>query len=152
MIDTMVHYACLDAAGDHHLDARLHGWVADGEVWTSARRLLAEEVLSAVHPEQVSRRQLLSEQLAWKQLRQLACRVRVERIRSRVKMLGDGRFAAVVRAELYNEQANPVDVELRIADLPAGWKPTTARIQKRLKGSELTVLTLAAEGDGFPRG
>ncbi len=152
MIDTMVHYACLDAAGDHHLDARFRGWVADGEVWTSARRLLAEEVLSAVHPENVSRRQLLSEQLAWKQLRQLTCRVRVERIRSRVKMLGHGRFAAVVRAELYNEQTNPVDVELRIADLPAGWKPTTARIQKRLKGSELTVLTLAAEGVGIPTG
>ncbi len=149
MIDTMVHYACLAAAGDHYLDARLDGWVSDGQIWVAARRLLAEEVQSAVHPEKVSSRQLLVEQLAWKQLQQRACGVRVERIRSRVEMPAEGRFRAVIRAELYNQRTHPVEVQLRIADLPTGWKPITSQVSRRLAGSELAVVELSAEG-GLP--
>ncbi|MCD4699659.1 MAG: DUF4091 domain-containing protein, partial [Phycisphaerae bacterium] len=147
MIDTMVHYACLAAAGDHYLDTRLDGWVADGRIWVAARRLLAEEVLSAVHPEKVSRRRLLAEQLAWKQLQQRTCRVRVERIRSHAEILSAGGIRAVIRTELYNQRARPVEVQLRIANLPVGWKPITDRSSLRLAGGELAVVELSAEGD-----
>lgn len=147
MIDTMVRYAGLAAAGDHYLDARPDGWVADGQMWVAARRLLAEEVLSAVHPERVSRRQLLAEQLSWKRLQQRTCRVRVERIRSRAEMLAGGSIRAVIRAELYNQRAHPVEVQIRIANLPVGWKPMTDRFSRRLAGNELAVVELSAEGD-----
>ncbi len=148
MIRTMVHYAGAGAAGDHYQDGRLDGWVRAGPPWLWARKLLAEEVFAAIHPERVRREDLLGQRVAWQKLQQAACQVRIERIRTRFEVLAPGRYRAVLRAELYNELARPADVELRIASLPPGFRavPPVRRLPKMPPGKRV-VVELAAEGD-----
>ncbi len=150
ILNTMVHYAALDAAGDHYLDPRLDGWVRRGDLWTAARRLLAEEVASAVHPQDVSNRQLLALQVLREQLRRRACRVRVERICSRFAPAADGLFRATLAVELYNELPRAAEVVLRMGALPTGWRALQGSYRAVIPAGEQAVVELSAEGDHVP--
>ncbi len=152
IIDTMVHYAALDAAGDHYLDARLDGWAREGSLWPTARRLLAEEVLAAVHPEDVSNRELLALGIARKQLSQKACLVRLERVRTRVTTTPEGLFEAAVGLELYNELVRPAEATARLGALPPGWQAVQASRTALIEGGAHAVVELIARGDSVPTG
>jgi hypothetical protein len=122
MIGTMVQYAGRAAVGDHYLDPRLDGWVRDGPLWTAAHQVLAGEVFAAVHPGKLSDRELLAQQLTWRRLQERTSRLRLEGVRSRVEPLPGGGFRAVLDAELFNPWTLPVDAELKMGPLPAGWR------------------------------
>jgi len=153
MIDTMVHYAALDGIGDHPADPRLDGWVTDGALWVAARKILAEEVLAVIHPNEVSTRRALALRLAWRQLRQRACRVRVERVRSRVEPVKGGSWRIILQAELYNERTRPAEVDLRLGPLPPGVRAVKGR-QKiaALAAGQRAVVELIAQSDDPPAG
>ena len=151
LTNTLVRYAALDAVGDHYHDPRLDGWVRDGEPWIMARRLLGREALAAVHPKAVTRRQQLADRLAWGLLHRRTCRVRVERVRCHVEPRPGGRFRAAVRVEVFNELLRPVDVELAVAALPAGFRAVEPAVAlKGLGGGKRAVIRLAAEGGALP--
>jgi len=149
LIDAMVRYAGLAAAGDHYLDARLDGWVQDAELWTLARRILAEEVQQAVKPTELSSRELLAQRLAWKDLADRTATVRVEQVRSRFTAVRHGKqewLCATLMMDLYNEYDRPVDVSIKTGELPGGWESLDGgevRIAKMAPSSRhLVVLTL----------
>ena len=48
IVNAMTRYAGLQAVGDNYLDPRLDGWVQNPDTWRMARKLLAEEINSAV--------------------------------------------------------------------------------------------------------
>lgn len=125
LIDSMIRYAGLAAAGDHYLDARLDGWVQDGEVWTMARRIGAEEAQQAVHPTELSSRELLAQRLAWKELTDRTATVRVEQVRSRFTTVRHGEqkwLCATLMMDLYNEHGRPADVSVKTGELPGEWE------------------------------
>ncbi len=152
MVRTMVHYAGRDATGDHYLDVRLHGWVRRGELWRQARRLLGDEVRAAVHPQRVRPEDLLAQRVAWDRLQEDTCRVRAERVRSRLEVLADGRCRAQVRLELHNERPRPVDLTVRLAGLPPGWHADalSARAATLPPGARTTIELKAAGDDARP--
>jgi len=121
MVDTLVRYAGMDAAGDHYQDARLDGWVRDPNAWVVARRLLAEELLNVIRPTGSTQRELMAQRLDWRRLVENTCRVRVERVSTRVQPAAGKGLNATVRLELFNEYSRPVDVTATIAFLPPGW-------------------------------
>ncbi|MHC4295374.1 MAG: hypothetical protein ACYSTL_07295, partial [Planctomycetota bacterium] len=156
-INSMVRYAGLFAVGDHYLDVLLGGWVKDGPTWVTARRLLAEEVQSVIHPDRISAEQLRAADLAWKQFDSKVRGVRIERVRSRVTGTGasGGETAdtkrpsglqAAISLELYNEYSRSVDVLVSLKDLPEGWKPlkTNQRISPILPATREVVELVAA--------
>ena len=153
MIDTMVHYAALDGVGDHPADPRLDGWVTDGALWVAARKILAEEVLAVIHPNAMSTRRSLALRLAWRQLQQRACRVRLERVRCRVEPAQGGSWRMIIQAELYNERTRPAEVDLRLGPLPPGVRAVKGQHEiAALAGGGRAVVTLIAESNDPPAG
>jgi len=127
IIDGMVRYAGLDAAGDNYLDPRLDGWAQSGAAWRQMRRLLAAEVLDAIHPEKAEGQRLLEQRLAWQTFDENVHQVRVEQVRSRVEpaSVGDGRIESLemtVLLDLYNEYGRAVELSARLEGLPPGWQ------------------------------
>ncbi len=154
--NAMVRYAGLDAVGDHYLDPRLDGWVKEAATWRMARRMLAEEVQSAVHPGVISSHQLLSERLAWQKFDEKVQALHVEQIRARVQPAPattatteaqQDRLRATVSLDLYNEYSRSVDARVEIDNLPDGWQAVKAThdIAPMLPAARETV-TLTAEG------
>jgi len=153
MTDTLVRYAGLDAAGDHFLDAQLDGWVRDGDAWILARRLLAEELLNVLRPTGTTQRELMAQRLDWQRLVGNTCRVRVERISTRVAAVAGTGLIATVRLEVFNEFSRPVDATASVAFLPTGWtcrtgEQTLPAIPAGGRGSMEFTLT----GDRLPEG
>jgi len=124
ILNAMARYAGLDAVGDNYLDPRLDGWVQNPETWRMARRLLAEEIDSALRGESADpNRQLLAQRIAWKLFDEKAHSIRVQQSRSRVTRLAETNDMKVsVLLDLYNEHTRNVDVVVSMDKLPAGWK------------------------------
>lgn len=158
LMDAMARYAGLDATGDHYLDPRLRGWVKDGKTWRMAQKLLAEEVLAAVHAEEVSNHRLLAQRLAWRQFEERTHTVRVEQVRSRVVPVTDPvtaahRLRAEIYIDLYNEYSRDVDVLLDLGVLPDGWRAVSGQVSIRPLGAfGRRQVQLIAEGAYVPTG
>ena len=122
LINVLVHYCGTDAYGDSYMDCRLNGWVRRPDAYVLAHRLLAEECLAAVHPEQVSNQSLMTQRLAWQQLRQQLTAIRLEEVLSRFEQTAGGLFHGSVQVDFCNELLEPVGVVLGLLNLPAGWR------------------------------
>ena len=157
VMNAMTRYAGLDAAGDNYLDPRLNGWVQDGDTWEIARRLLAEEVVSAVHPSAAYEHRLTVHRLAWKQFNAQTHIVRVEQIRSRITAAdlkgGQRRLRATVLLDLFNEHGRRMHCQVKIDELPPGWKDMSGPVEvSPFLPASRRVVTLIAEGGTAPVG
>lgn len=134
LLDAMVRYAALDAAGDHYLDPRLQGWVHDGASWRMARLMLIREVLQALHPSAENNdERRTADRVRWNQFRQATSSLAVERVQTVMRsgttdqaLLADPNtqpsLRAIVQVELFNQFSRPLDVDVRVTDMPAGWR------------------------------
>ncbi len=149
--DSMVRYAGLDATGDNYQDVRLGGWVADGPTWEMARRLLAEEVQSAVHPDEPANSRLVAQRILWQEFDDKTHAIRVEQIRSFVRPEGEGQLKMTILLDLYNEYSRDAQVDVRIDGLPDGWKASVgeAKLAPMPAASRKTV-ELTAVGSHVP--
>ncbi|MCP4378173.1 MAG: DUF4091 domain-containing protein [bacterium] len=131
ILNAMTRYAGLAAAGDNYLDPRLGGWVKNPETWRMARRLLAEEINSAVRGESADpNKQLLAQRIAWKLFDEKAHSIRVQQSRSRVTQIdktNDMKVTLVL--DLYNEHTRNVDVVVSMGKLPSGWKAISREVR-----------------------
>ncbi|MFB3891794.1 MAG: hypothetical protein ACE15C_07200, partial [Phycisphaerae bacterium] len=147
--NSLVRYAGLDAAGDNYLDPRLDGWVKDPAIWETARRLLAEEVQAAVHPEEPDNSKLLAQRLKWKEFDEKTHEISIEQVRTFVRpaTAGKDRLEATVLVDLFNQYSRDADALIQLEGLPEGWKATAgeAKISPFPAGSRKTV-ALKAEG------
>jgi len=123
---SMARYVGLDAAGDHHLDPRLNGWVGDPRSWPMARRLLATEVAAAIHPDRAKALGLLAQRMAWQQFEKAVRTVRVERIRTRVSEGQEGQALVELFVDVCNELNRPAAVLLKLPDAPKGYRRVKA--------------------------
>ncbi|MFW6133727.1 MAG: hypothetical protein ACOC8F_07500, partial [Planctomycetota bacterium] len=145
VLDAMVRYAGQQAAGDNYLDPRLAGWVTAPEAWCQARRLLALEILDAMHRSDRSREELLAQRIAWRTFDTATHEVRVEQIRSRLTPIGgegeSGVLELTLRLELYNEYTRDVDVRVAAEGWPEGWESVndTAELSPLPAGQRRTV-------------
>ncbi len=154
VMDALTRYAGLQAVGDHYLDPRLDGWVQDPKAWILARRLLAEEVQAAVHPTEMSNRELLARRLAWRRFSRQTRTVKIEQLRARVTPAEKApRLRATILMDLYNQYSRKVDVHLKLGRLPQGWTATTPEVSlSAMPAASRRVVALAAEGDYVPTG
>ena len=131
ILNAMTRYAGLAAVGDNYLDPRLDGWVQNTETWRMARRLLAEEIESAVRGESTDpNEQLLAQRIAWKLFDEKAHSIRVQQSRSRVARIDKTNDMKVtVLLDLYNEHTRDVDVVVSMDKLPAGWKALKSEVR-----------------------
>ena len=143
IVNAMTRYAGLKAAGDNYLDPRLDGWVQKPETWRMARRLLAEEINSAVRKESSDpNKRLIAQRIAWRLFDEKAHSIRVQQSRSRVSRIEKTNDMKVtVLLELYNEHTRNVEVVVSMDKLPAGWKPVKneVRISPFPPGQSTTV-------------
>ena len=152
LINTMVHYAGIDVSENDPFPAALGGWVREGRLWSEMRRILAEEVLSAVHPERFNARRALARQIAWQEFQRQVCTVRVERVITRVDKGPEGQFLVKIFVMLYNELTTPAEVELRIKTLPAGWQAVAGTKKCIVQAGKRARVELSARGQGIPTG
>lgn len=155
IVNAMVHYAGLDAVGDNYLDPRIGGWVQDGELWIRARRMLAEEIAAAIHPDAESDTQRVIEQVRWVRFLERTQELRVEQIHSAIRLLpptpGEDladmpRLAIDVQVELYNEFAHALPCRFRLAGLPEGWQSqATDEIPLPARSRQTVRLTATAQ-------
>jgi len=98
--------------------------VQNPETWRMARRLLAEEINSAIRGESADPgKQLIAQRIAWQVFDQKAHSIRVQQSRSQVtRIKGSNDMKVTVMLELYNEHTRSVDVAVNIDKLPSGWK------------------------------
>ncbi|MBS3733871.1 MAG: DUF4091 domain-containing protein [Phycisphaerae bacterium] len=158
VLDAMVRYAAQDATGDNYLDPRLAGWVTDVDAWCQARRLLAMEILDAMHHSDRSREKLLAQRIAWRTFDTATREVRVERIRSRVGPAAgdDGEsntdlLEMTLCVELYNEYSRNLTAQLTAKAWPEGWEAVTASAEVRpLPSGAHRMVTLRARGTHVP--
>ncbi len=163
IMNSMVRYAGLASAGDNYLDPRIAGWVQHGPTWVRVRKLLADEVLSAVHDKTKTEQQKIADRVRWQQFSSKAHKVRVERMRSQMSQgqplankAQPGKpetkpWRANIFVDLYNEYDRPLDCLLEITSLPQEWKAldTNRRIQNFPPDSQ-RVVKLTVEGMELP--
>lgn len=122
---SLFRYAGTDCYGEHFLDARGQGWVADPDAWAMALRLLARELAEAlgesrgeVDPGRREDLQQLSRQIDWAQLARATERPRavVEGIR-------------LSRAD--GDPAHPIRIEATVSVFNADVEPMTGVLQWR---------------------
>ncbi len=147
LANTLVRHAGRHSAGEHHLEARLHGWAQDPQTWRRASRLLAEEVRTAVHGASIDDSDLARQRVAWRLLTEQARAVTVERIASRVSPGSEAPLRAEMELELHNPLARPVSVYLEEMELPDGWSPADAEDKLDLDSGESGRLRLEMLGD-----
>ena len=149
LANAIARYAGQSATGDNYQDVRLDGWVRDAAAWQLADRILAEEVVAAVNPEESNDEKLLARRLAWQQFDEKARSLRVEQVRCFAKPGdGDNRPRGNVVLDVYNEFSQAADVQVQIEKLPPGWK--AARAQDRIAAlppGQRATITLEAQGD-----
>jgi len=155
IMNAMTRYGGLQTAGDNYLDPRLDGWVQNPETWTMARRLLAEEINSAVRGESGDpSKQLLAQRIAWKLFDEKAHRIRLQQSRSIITQIDKSDDIKVtVLLELYNEHTRNVEVTVNMDKLPVGWKAIKGqdRISPFPPGQSTTV-ELSARCRNIPAG
>ena len=153
-IDALVRYAGRDAAGDHVLDPRLDGWAQRAVLWQEARRILAEEVELAVHPDRASPHRQFALRVAWRTFNEKAHDVRVEQVRSRVLAFGGPDETVVLRAELrvdlWNAHARKTALTAQLGPLAPGWKPVVGKVDITLDPDQRHTVVLSAEGAAVP--
>jgi len=155
ILNAMTRYAGLAAAGDNYLDPRLDGWVQNAETWRMARRLLAEEINSAVRGESADpNRQLLAQRIAWKLFDEKAHSIRIQQSRSRVtRVEKTNDMKVTVLLELYNEHTRNVDIVVSMDKLPAGWKAIKNEVRvSPFPAGESTTVELTARCRYIPAG
>ena len=152
LVNSIVHYAGIDASDSAVFQARFDGWMRDGRLWSRMRKILAEEVLSAVHPERYNAREVLARQVAWKQFQRQACKVRVEQVIARVDRTPGGQFHTDITVTIYNELTYQADVEVGIKTLPQGWQGLTARVKSTVPTGQRINVKLSARGPSIPTG
>jgi len=155
IINSLTHYAALEAVGDNYLDPRLDGWVQDPAAWTLARRLLAEEIQTAVHDGEMSSRDLLKLRMQWKQLVERTRRVRIEQVRTRITPAGQpDMLRAAVLLDVYNPYGRTVKLRanLEVEGLGQGWTATRGALDVSLPAGARKVLELVARGPYVPPG
>jgi hypothetical protein len=158
VINSLVHYGGLEAAGDNYLDPRLDGWAVDPALWALARRLLAQEIVFAVRQREPDSRLLDAQRILWQDFDDKAHGIRLEQVRSRVladpdaKPGDDGpQLVAQVWLDLFNEFNHDADATVALGLLPEGWKPATgtARLPAMAANTRATV-TLSASVSHVP--
>jgi len=155
IINAMARYAGLDSAGDNYLDPRLDGWVQNPETWRMARKLLAEEIKSAVRGESADPdKQLIAQRIAWKLFDEKAHSIRVQQSRSQVtRIKGSDDLRITVTLELYNEHTRSVDVVVSMDKLPSGWKAIKNEVRiTPFPPAQSTTVKLTASGRYVPTG
>ncbi|MCD6377863.1 MAG: hypothetical protein J7L99_03305 [Planctomycetes bacterium] len=152
LINTMVHYAGVDTSKKVLFPVAVNGWVREGRLWSKMRKILAEEVLSAVHPERFDARRALAQQIAWQEFQRQVCTVRVERVIARVDKSPEGQFLVKIIVMLYNELTTPAEVELQIKTLPAGWQAVIGAKKCIVQAGKRARVELSAQGQGVPTG
>ncbi len=135
ILNAMVRYGGLAATGDNYMDPRIDGWVSEGETWIHARRLLADEVQTAVNPKALTEAEKIAQKVNWEQFTEKTSSLRVERVQTfmRAGELPPPRVTpdlkphnqslrATVRVSLYNELDRNTSCRLKVVSLPPGWK------------------------------
>jgi len=155
VMNALVRYGGLAATGDNYLDPRLGGWEHDGQSWTLARRILADEVQAAVRPELSDRVRGLPHRLAWDRLNERTRRLVVEQVRSRVEPVAgapadSGKLRMTVLVDLFNQHGRDLPIEARLEGLPAGWRalPPVAH-RATIAPASRHVLRMGAVGEGL---
>ena len=155
IINAMARYAGQPAAGDNYLDPRLDGWVQNPETWRMARRLLAEEISSAIRGESADPgKQLIAQRIAWKLFDEKAHSIRIQQSRSQVTPIrGSNDMKVTVILELYNEHTRSVDVAVNLGKLPSGWKAIKNDVRiSPFPPAQSTTVRLAARCRYVPTG
>jgi hypothetical protein len=157
VINSLVHYGGLEAAGDNYLDPRLDGWAVDPALWELARRLLAQEIVFAVHQHDPDSRLIEAQRVLWRDFDDKTHGMRLEQVRSRVvadpdaKPGEDGQLVAQVWLDLFNEFNHDADVTIALGNLPQGWKPATGTAHLPAMAADTrTTVTLSARVSGIP--
>lgn len=120
--------------GEHYLDGRPNGWMADARAWSLARRLMARELLAAMAEQQTGASEKVSveaqaihfeQQIEWARLTEAVRGVRAEVEGVRVE-LDPREPRAPVRLEpavcVFNGTREPFTGRLSLAGTPEGWK------------------------------
>ncbi|NLF33222.1 MAG: hypothetical protein GX591_20345, partial [Planctomycetes bacterium] len=125
IVPMMARYMGLQAVGDHPLDARLDGWVADGPPWRLARLLLAAEVAAAGLEASAVDDTALARRLARRQLAEAAGTLVVERVATAAEAglapHPGGPLTVTVEIELFNPTTEAVTAALRLPQPPPGF-------------------------------
>lgn len=151
LLDGMVRYAGIDAAGDHYLDARLDGWVAEGAAWRNVRLLMAEEIQNAIR----EGGNVLTEtqrRILWEQFDQQTHCLRIEQVRARLEPVWKDeqetqRLKVAVLLDLYNEYSRVLNVLAHLSDLPVEWMETESEVMiPAVEPGQRKIVRLTAEG------
>jgi len=139
----MARYVGLQAAGDHYLDARLHGWANAPAAWEQARQLLAAEILAAGAAAPANP---LALRLGRRRLAEAVGSVLLERVATRVDPTGEIRpgaeLAVRISVDLFNPAAGPAAVKLWLPPAPEGFRLTAPVATAQLPPAGRTTLTL----------
>ena len=164
ILNAMVRYGGLDAAGDHYMDPRIGGWVGEGETWIQTRRLLADEVQSIVRPKAISDAERIAAKVNWQRFTEKTSSLRVERVQAfmRAGELPPPRVTpdlkprnqslrATVQVSLYNECDRNTSCRLKVVSLPSGWKSIMGEYSiPRFPAGERREARLVVEGLDIP--
>jgi len=151
ILNALIRYGGVEAAGDSLLDPRLDGWVKDPVTWRLARRILAGEVESAVQAAGLTPQDNLADQLTRKRFDERVRRVGVEDIRCAVTPAEDAGFLAKLSVCVQNEYPRGVQVEARIDALPDGWRPVGSQaVSAPLAPGERHALDLTVHAETLP--
>lgn len=134
VMNALVRYAGLEAVGDNYLDPRIGGWVEKGSAWIAARRILAEKVSAAVHPNLKNASDHIADRVRWARFTEGINTIDVERMTAQVHAGSQERSADIaggaadtgavrarLRMDLYNSSLEAVDCRLRVHALPPNW-------------------------------
>jgi hypothetical protein len=158
VIGSMVHYGGLEAAGDNYLDPRLDGWAVDPALWELARRLLAQEIVFAVHQHDADSRLLEAQRVLWRDFDDKTHGIRLEQVRSRVVVDPGAKpgedapqLVAKVWLDMFNELNHDADVTVALGDLPQGWKAGTGTAHlPAMPADTRAAVELSAAVSGIP--
>ncbi len=110
-----------DAYGAHCADGRPHGWVQDVRIWDTARRIMADELLSDLR---VSNPGDVPDTLRWQRFMDDTRDLRFEVMGVRVRRAGprpeDG-VEVECTVSIHNRRRTPVEGRLAFEQLPVGW-------------------------------
>ncbi|HNX26636.1 MAG TPA: hypothetical protein PKK48_04440, partial [Phycisphaerae bacterium] len=158
VIDMMVRYGGLAAAGDNYLDARLDGWTAQGTTWNSARDLLADEIMQTINPQkQPDASQAIAQKVRWKHLADATETLRAERIRTKIRPSRKGqnqqtqtKLFADVSVDFFNEYPTPARGAMHVLRLPFGWKRVQDEVSYNIAPGGRKTLAITIEGEKLP--
>ncbi len=114
--------------GEHFLDGRPNGWVANPGAWALARRLMARELTLAIADTDTAPRgdegTQFRQQIEWARLARAVRNVRLEpeglRIPSGQALVG-GPVTVEAAVSVFNETPQAVEGRLTLAEAPEGW-------------------------------